>query len=100
MRSRKFSVCILGGICATSLAVQLPRSSAQEARQNERPSIRKFAETAHTDAPIILCIDDKATSGGQPTDHAYAKAAANGFRSVLTFRSSKDGVDPLRERLM
>jgi protein tyrosine phosphatase (PTP) superfamily phosphohydrolase (DUF442 family) len=31
---------------------------------------------------------------------AYARAAANGFRSILTLRSSADGVDLVRERLI
>jgi protein tyrosine phosphatase (PTP) superfamily phosphohydrolase (DUF442 family) len=47
-----------------------------------------------------LCIDDKPTVGGQPSGEAYAKAAANGFRSVITLRSPKDGVDTLRERFL
>ena len=52
------------------------------------------------DVPVVLCIDDKPTAGGQPSGEAYAKAAANGFRSILTLRSPKDGVDTLRERLV
>jgi protein tyrosine phosphatase (PTP) superfamily phosphohydrolase (DUF442 family) len=52
------------------------------------------------DAPVVLCIDDKPAVGGQPSAGAYAKAAANGYRSVLTLRSAKDGVDPTRERLL
>lgn len=61
---------------------------------------QKFAPLAPAEAPIIMCIDDKSTPGGQPTDHAYARVAANGFRSILTFRSNRDGVNTLRERLM
>jgi protein tyrosine phosphatase (PTP) superfamily phosphohydrolase (DUF442 family) len=52
------------------------------------------------DAPVVLCIDDKPAAGGKPSGSAYAKAAANGFRSILTLRSEKDGVDTLRERLL
>jgi protein tyrosine phosphatase (PTP) superfamily phosphohydrolase (DUF442 family) len=54
----------------------------------------------NVEAPVVLCIDDKPTAGGQPSGSAYAKAAANGFRSVLTLRSKADGVDLLREQLM
>lgn len=52
------------------------------------------------EAPVVLCIDDQPAAGGQPTSSAYAKAAANGFRSVLTLRSASDGVDLIRERFM
>ena len=48
----------------------------------------------------MLCIDDKPTGGGQPSAEAYAKAATNGFRSVLTLRSPKDGVGVTRERFV
>lgn len=51
-------------------------------------------------APVVLCIDDKPAVGGQPSAVAYAKAAANGYRSVLTLRSAKDGVHLTRERLL
>jgi hypothetical protein len=54
----------------------------------------------NVDVPVVLCIDDKPSVGGQPSGAAYAKAAANGFRSVLTLRSKPDGVDLVRERLM
>jgi protein tyrosine phosphatase (PTP) superfamily phosphohydrolase (DUF442 family) len=73
--------------------------AAEEARQSQRPA-GEFESLAKVDPPIVLCIDDKPTVGGQPTDSAYANAAANGFRSVLTLRSRSDGVDILRERLM
>jgi protein tyrosine phosphatase (PTP) superfamily phosphohydrolase (DUF442 family) len=48
----------------------------------------------------VLCIDDKPNGSGHPSAQAYAKAAANGFRSVLTLRSDADGVDRLAERFM
>jgi len=74
--------------------------SAQEPRQSQRPTANEFEPLLKADAPIVLCIDDKPTAGGQPSDQAYAKAAANGFRSVLTLRARSDGVDLLRERFM
>jgi protein tyrosine phosphatase (PTP) superfamily phosphohydrolase (DUF442 family) len=54
----------------------------------------------NVDVPVVLCIDDKPSVGGQPSGAAYAKAVANGYRSVLTLRSKQDGVDIVRERLM
>ena len=73
--------------------------AAEESRQSQRPGI-EFDSLHRVDPPIVLCIDDKPTAGGQPTEDAYGKARANGFRSVLTLRSRDDGVDLLRERLM
>ena len=48
----------------------------------------------------MLCIDDKPLTGLVPSSEAYSKAAMNGFRSVLTLRGLKDGVDLARERLI
>jgi protein tyrosine phosphatase (PTP) superfamily phosphohydrolase (DUF442 family) len=69
--------------------------------QQSRTRIEQpFAAPAKVTAPVVLCIDDKPQGGGQPSTQAYAKAAGNGFRSVLTLRSSEDGVDLIRERFM
>jgi protein tyrosine phosphatase (PTP) superfamily phosphohydrolase (DUF442 family) len=92
--------CFASLLFALSLVFPWTVLSANEPPQNQKPGFREFDSSRKVDAPIILCIDDKPISGGQPTDHAYAKAAANGFRSVLTLRSTKDAVDTLRERLM
>jgi protein tyrosine phosphatase (PTP) superfamily phosphohydrolase (DUF442 family) len=69
-------------------------------RQAERTAPDRWTSLADIKVPVVLCIDDKPTAGGQPSTSAYAKAAANGFRSVLTLRSVKDGVDVNRERFM
>jgi len=74
--------------------------SADEPRQSQRLPAHDFEPLLKVNAPVVLCIDDKPVAGGQPTDHAYAKAAANGFRSVLTLRGRNDGVDLVRERLL
>jgi protein tyrosine phosphatase (PTP) superfamily phosphohydrolase (DUF442 family) len=70
------------------------------ASSGEQPLSSQFERSAKVEAPIVLCIDDKPAVGGQPTPSAYAKAAANGFRSVLTLRAPKDGVDAMRERFI
>jgi protein tyrosine phosphatase (PTP) superfamily phosphohydrolase (DUF442 family) len=75
-------------------------SSAEEPRQSQRLPANNFGSLIKADAPVILCIDDKPASGGRPSEDAYAKAAANGFRSVLTLRAKNDGVDPLSERFI
>ena len=75
-------------------------SNGEGPRQSQRLPASDFAPLTKADAPIILCIDDKPASGGRPTEDAYAKAAANGFHSVLTLRAKNDGVDPLSERFI
>lgn len=82
------------------LALVIPLIGAAPIQQTERHPANRFERSANVDVPVVLCIDDKPTAGGQPSTSAYAKAAANGFRSVLTLRSAKDGVDLNRERFM
>jgi protein tyrosine phosphatase (PTP) superfamily phosphohydrolase (DUF442 family) len=94
------SITLLAGICALAMIACPYAGSAQEPRQSQKPAAGEFDSLLKVEPPIILCIDDKPTAGGQPSDQAYAHAAANGFRSVLTLRSRSDGVDVLRERFM
>ena len=75
-----------------------PSAWAQQTRQPTEKRIDSMIKEVA--APVVLCIDDKPVGGGQPSSDAYAKAAMNGFRSVLTLRSLKDGVDLTRERLI
>jgi protein tyrosine phosphatase (PTP) superfamily phosphohydrolase (DUF442 family) len=70
------------------------------AQQTERTATGIVARPDRIDEPIVLCIDDKPAVGGKPSSTAYAKAAANGFRSVLTLRAAGDGVDVAQERFM
>jgi protein tyrosine phosphatase (PTP) superfamily phosphohydrolase (DUF442 family) len=93
-------VGLRAGICALAIMAFPYAGSAQEPRQSQKPVAGEFDALLKVEPPIILCIDHKPTAGGQPSDQAYAKAAANGFRSVLTLRSRSDGVDLLRERFM
>jgi uncharacterized protein (TIGR01244 family) len=50
------------------------------------------------DIPRVLCVDKNFTTGGQPSERAYEKLAANGFKSVLSLRTANEGVDLGRER--
>ena len=78
-----------------------PNISSAAAQQTHQPNKNLIDSlTREVPAPVILCIDDNPAGGGQPSPDAYAKAAMNGFRSVLTLRSPKDGVDLTRERLI
>jgi len=97
-RSITLSLSIL--MCASFGALFLPKFSfAQEPRQSHPPAT-DLRHLRQADAPIVLCIDDEKSVGGRPSDQAYAKAAASGFRSVLTLRAPTDGVDAWREQRM
>jgi protein tyrosine phosphatase (PTP) superfamily phosphohydrolase (DUF442 family) len=84
----------------TWVAILLAGAAKAGAQQSANPLAPSFERTFKTEVPVVLCIDDKPSLGGQPSTSAYFKAAANGFRSVLTLRSAADGVDLVRERFM
>jgi protein tyrosine phosphatase (PTP) superfamily phosphohydrolase (DUF442 family) len=71
---------------------------AAEMPGNERARLDQIERSLKSEVPRVLCLDGSFTTGGQPTDQAYAKAAASGFRSVLSLRTAGEGVDLMRER--
>ena len=73
---------------------------AQEPRRSQTSERRPIEQLLRTEEPRVLCIDDNLAGGTTPTQNAYSKAAASGFRSVLTLRNPQDRVDLVRERLM
>jgi protein tyrosine phosphatase (PTP) superfamily phosphohydrolase (DUF442 family) len=73
-------------------------SMAAEIPTNERARLDQIEQSLKPDVPRVLCLDGSFATGGQPTEQAYAKAAASGFRSVLSLRTASEGVDLLRER--
>jgi protein tyrosine phosphatase (PTP) superfamily phosphohydrolase (DUF442 family) len=86
-------------LTATVLTILLSGAVfAAVAPQSERARLDKIEYSLKPDVPRILCLDKDFATGAQPTDRAYAKAAANGFRSVLSLRASNEGVDLARER--
>jgi protein tyrosine phosphatase (PTP) superfamily phosphohydrolase (DUF442 family) len=87
-------------VYTTIASLALAIFTAVQAQQSAPRSRESIEQLIKVDVPVVLCVDDKPTAGGQPTSGAYAKVAANGYRSVLTLRNDKDGVDPLRERAM
>ena len=100
-RSRWLDAKRLTSICAGTALVIALFQTVILAQQSEFPRSKQFEPlTKKVDPPVVLCIDDKPGTGGQPSIQAYAKAAANGYRSVLTLRTAKDGVDLTRERLL
>lgn len=85
-------------LACAALLLSARFGSAQQSTPNPPNPFEQLGRK--TDPPVVLCIDDKPGSGGQPSHQAYAKAAQSGYRSVLTLRTTKDGVDRTRERLM
>ena len=73
---------------------------AAEIPGNERARLDQIEQSLKSDVPRVLCLDGSFATGGQPTDQAYAKAAASGFRSVLSLRAAGEGVDLMRERAL
>lgn len=90
MKRYLLSAILVATLSAISMAADVPR--------NERARLDQIEQSLKSDVPRVLCLDGSFTTGGQPTDQAYAKAAASGFRSVLSLRTASEGVDLMRER--
>lgn len=73
-------------------------SMAAEPPKSQRARLDQIEQTLKSDVPRVLCLDDSFATGGQPSDQAYAKAAASGFHSVMSLRTGAEGVDLARER--
>ncbi|HSK30778.1 MAG TPA: hypothetical protein VLA17_12530 [Candidatus Limnocylindria bacterium] len=86
-------------LAAAIMGAPAPIPAAQTLQSEKLPAV-SLGELLKVNVPVVLCIDDKPTGGGQPSSQAYAQAAANGYRSIVTLRSRKDGVDLWRERAM
>ena len=69
-----------------------------QAQQPNRQRLDDIERKLKPDVPRFLCLDEQFATGGQPNDAAYGKAAASGFRSVLSLRTGSEGVDLFRER--
>ncbi|MBI2822919.1 MAG: protein tyrosine phosphatase family protein [Acidobacteria bacterium] len=66
--------------------------------QQGRERLDRIQEALKDDIPKLLCIDEDFATAGQPSEAAFAKLAANGFRSVLNLRTPREGFDLERER--
>jgi protein tyrosine phosphatase (PTP) superfamily phosphohydrolase (DUF442 family) len=73
-------------------------SAFAASQQQGRARLDKIEHSLTSDVPRVLCLDDNFATGGQPTEPAFAKIAASGFRSVLSLRTSDEGIDLKRER--
>ena len=80
------------------LSFNLAVARAAESPAANRARLDKIQQTLSAEVPRVLCLDDDFATGAQPVGDAYTKAAANGFRSVLSLRTANEGLDLARER--
>lgn len=71
---------------------------AGEIAPADRARLERIQQTLSADVPRVLCLDENFATGGQPVGDAYVKAAASGFRSVLSLRTNAEGIDLVFER--
>ena len=84
-------------ILLTGAVVLLGGLSAAGTRQDSS-RFDKIQQELKGDVPHILCVDERVATGGQPTDAAFGKLAANGYRAVLNLRTASEGVDLKHEQ--
>jgi protein tyrosine phosphatase (PTP) superfamily phosphohydrolase (DUF442 family) len=85
-------------VVAAILMVSVPAIGAEQ--KNDRARLDKIEQSLQADVPRVLCLDDSFATGGQPTEQAFAKVAASGFRSVLSLRGPGEGIDLNKERAL
>ena len=88
------TICML----VLALACGAALGSAAESLKTDRARLDRIQQALSTEVPRVLCLDDDFATGAQPVGDAYAKAAENGFRSVVSFRTANEGLDLARER--
>jgi protein tyrosine phosphatase (PTP) superfamily phosphohydrolase (DUF442 family) len=76
----------------------LATAFAAEIAPPDRARLDRIQKSLSSDLPRFLCLDENFATGGQPRGEAYVKAAASGFRSVLSLRTNSEGIDLARER--
>lgn len=82
----------------TTVALLSLLSSAKSNPVQQAEKLDKIQQSLRDHVPRILCLDDRFATGGQPTDAAFPKLAAFGYRVVLNLRTASEGVDLGRER--
>lgn len=88
------SVVVLAAILVISVSV------IAADHKEDRARLDRIEQTLKSDVPRVLCLDDSFATGGQPTEQAFAKIAASGFRSVLSLRGPGEGIDLNKERAL
>lgn len=75
-------------------------ATAAEAPKQERTRLDQLERYLKADVPRLVCLDADFSTGAQPTEQAYAKAANSGFRAVLSLRAEDEGINLARERML
>jgi protein tyrosine phosphatase (PTP) superfamily phosphohydrolase (DUF442 family) len=88
----KLLLALSAGVVISTLTI------AAEDQPKDRGRLDQVEKYLRSDVPRVLCLDDSFATGGQPTENAFAKVAASGFRSVLSLRTSGEGIDLKKER--
>jgi protein tyrosine phosphatase (PTP) superfamily phosphohydrolase (DUF442 family) len=84
-------------ITAAVMFFSAPTFAAESPQANPmRPE--QIQKLLSADVPRVLCLDENFATGGQPTGEAYAKAAASGFKSIVSLRTANEGINLARER--
>ena len=73
---------------------------ATEPQPKDRARLDQIERYLRSDVPRVLCLDDSFATGGQPSEQAFAKVAASGFRSILSLRAAGEGIDLTKERAL
>ena len=87
-------------VIESCLVVLFTCLSLTNKRQQEQESLDKIEQSLKVDVPRILCLSKDFATGGQPSEQAFSKLAAHGFRSVLNLRTASEGVDTEKERML
>lgn len=83
-------------LIATVGLLSLLSAASKPLQQAEKATI--VQQLLKDDIPRIMSPDERFATGGQPSDAAFSKLAANGYRVVLNLRTPSEGVDLGRER--
>jgi protein tyrosine phosphatase (PTP) superfamily phosphohydrolase (DUF442 family) len=86
-------------IVVLTMVISLSAIVAQ-GQQKDRAQLNQIEQSLKSDVPRVLCLDGNFTTGGQPSDEAFAKIAASGFHSVLSLRAPDEGIDLKKERVL
>jgi uncharacterized protein (TIGR01244 family) len=66
--------------------------------RQDRSKLDAIQQALKDDVPRIVCVDERVATGGQPSDAAFAKLSANGYRAVLNLRTAGEGIDLKHEQ--
>jgi protein tyrosine phosphatase (PTP) superfamily phosphohydrolase (DUF442 family) len=75
-------------------------ATAAKTPNRERARLDQLERYLEADVPRLVCLDADFSTGAQPKEQAYAKAANSGFRAVVSLRAGDEGINLARERTL